>query len=527
MVTAEPDGAVGSASTRPTVSTGPDAGLGERSDQYRLLRILRIGGTVVLAAWMIGLVVFSTTLYHRVFLGEDFATYNQAWTLIGQGHLNPYDTVYLFPFVQSDFELIMWPLALVHLVVPNPVVLLWIQDAAVAGSGLVAYLWSLEYLERRRVDWRVVVGVAGAVLVATVANPGTYSTLSFDVHLEPISTFFALLAAREFWRGRPRRGWIWVGPVLLCGSFAALMVVGLGVSALLARPDTRRSGLFLVVAGLAWTALISALHANQGSALSLYAYLAGRSTLTGAGGVALVLWGILAHPSRVVHQLDSRLGAIWVLIKPVGIVGLASAWGFGIPAVVLVTDALNSRTDFLNNSFQNFAVFPFVLVGTVMVLVWLGQRFRRGWVPAAVVAVVVAAVAFDYGAQISPTVVRGSVGQVQPGPAAQLRTVLAATPADAEVIATVSVMGRFCGRPSCYFYFPNGSRPVRSRTVVFVFATANEATTTPAGSAMAIAYVHDHLHARTVVDTDGVAAFIWHPPPGTTQVTVPGVALPS
>jgi len=109
----------------------------------------------------------------------------------------------------------------------------------------------------------------------------------------------------------------------------------------------------------------------------------------------------------------------------------------------------------------------------------------------------------------------------------QLRTALAATPADAEVIATVSVMGAFCDRPACYFYFPNGPRPVQSHTVVFVFATGNEATTTPAGSAMAIAYVRDRLHARTVVDADGVAAFIWHPPPGTTQVTVPGVALPA
>ena len=83
---------------------------------------------------MIGLVAFSTVLYHRNFLAEDFATYNQAWTLIGQGHLNPYDTVFSFPFLKSDFELIVWPLAIVRLVVPNSAVLLWVQDAAVAGS---------------------------------------------------------------------------------------------------------------------------------------------------------------------------------------------------------------------------------------------------------------------------------------------------------------------------------------------------------------------------------------------------------
>jgi hypothetical protein len=523
---ADPDGTVGAATRRAGSGKHRRPSNRERK-QNQVYRNLRVGGAVVLALWLIGLGAFSTALYHRNFLGEDFATYNQAWTLIGQGHFNPYDTVFGFPFVKSDFELIVWPLAIVHLVLPYSAVLLWIQDAAVAGSGLVAYLWALEYIERRNVNQWVVVGVAAAVLVATVANPGTYATLSFDVHLEPISTFFALLAAREFWRGRPRRGWIWVGVVLLCGSFAALMVVGLGVSALLARRDTRRSGLFLVITGLAWTALISALHANQGSGLSLYAYLAGRSTLTGAGGMVLIVGGIVTHPARVFHQFDSRLGAIWRLIKPVGIVGLASAWGFGIPAVVLVTDALNSRSDFLNNAFQNFAVFPFVLVGTVMVFVWVAQRFRKGWIPAAVVAILVATVAFDYGAQSSPALIRGAVAQVQPGAASQLRAALAATPADAEVIATVSIMGRFCGRPACYFYFPNGPRPVVSHTVVFVFATDNEATTTPAGSAMAIAYVSDRLHARTIVNADSVAAFVWHPPPGTTEVTVPGVALPT
>jgi hypothetical protein len=524
---ADPDGTVGPALT---VRLGADRHrrlLADQRDQNRTYRVLRIGGAIVLALWMIGLAAFSTALYHRNFLGEDFATYNQAWTLIGQGHLNPYDTVFGFPFVKSDFELIIWPLAIIHLVLPYSAVLLWIQDAAVAGSGFIAYLWALEYLERRKVNAWVVVGAAAAVLVATMANPGTYSTLSFDVHLEPISTFFALLAARQFWRGRPRWGWVWVGVVLLCGSFAALMVVGLGVSALLARSDTRRSGVLLVITGLAWTALISALHANQGSGLSLYAYLAGRSTLTGAGGMALIVGGIVTHPARVFHQFDSRLGAIWRLIKPVGIVGLASAWGFGIPAVVLVTDALNSRSDFLNNAFQNFAVFPFVLVGTVMVLVWLAQRFAKGWLPAAAVAIIVATVAFDYGAQWSPALVRGAVAQVQPSAAAQLRVALAATPANAEVIATVSIMGRFCARPACYFYFPNGPRPVVSHTVVFVFATDNEATTTPTGSAMAIAYVRDRLHARTIVDADSVAAFVWHPAPGTTEVTVPGVALPA
>lgn len=478
------------------------------------------------ALWSLALAVFSTLVYHRCFLGEDFATYNQAWTLIGQGHLDPFDTVYGYPFIKADFELLVWPLALVHLVVPQSIALLWIQDLAVAGSGLVAYLWALEFLEQRKIDRRIATALAVVLVVATVLNPGVYMAVGFDIHMEPISTFLLLLAAREFWRGRPRRGWIWVALVLLCGSFAAIMVVGLGLSALLARPDTRRSGLLLVAAGVGWTMLISLLHANQGSGLSLYAYLAGRSTLAGAGGVALIATGMLTHPWRAADHLIHRLPAMWVLIRPVGIVGLASAWGFGVPAVVLVTDGLNSRDDFLNNAFQNFAVFPFVLVGSVMTLVWLAQRFSRGWIATAAVATLVTVEAVAYGVQSTSANIMSTVDRVPAGAAAQLRSALDQTPADAEVLAPVGIMGRFCARPYCYFNYPGGTRPVRSRNVVFVFYSAGDAITTPAGTAAGISYVRDRLHARTLVDTNGVVAFEWHPPVGVTEVTVPGSNTP-
>ena len=69
-----------------------------------------------------------------------------------------------------------------------------------------------------------------------------------------------------------------------------------------------------------------------------------------------------------------------------GVVGLANAWGFGVPVTVMTVDALNSRPDFLTDSYQNFAVFPFVLLGTVMVLVWLAQWLSWGWIVSAAVS---------------------------------------------------------------------------------------------------------------------------------------------
>jgi len=484
-------------------------------------RRVRTAGWIVFPLWTLGLAVFSTVIYHRAFLGEDFATYNQAWTLIGTGHLNPYDTIYGFPFIKADFELIIWPLALIHIVLPSPIALVWIQDLAVGGSGLVAFLWVLDLLQRRRVPMGPTIAGAIAFIFVTVANAGVYQTLSFDVHLEPISTLFLVLSARALWLGRTRRALVFAAIVLLCGSFAAICLVGLGVSALLAGPSTRRSGLLLVAAGIGWTGLISALHANQGSGLSLYAYIAGRTSLSGLGGFVTLLGGALTHPSRVLGHLRERLADIWGLIRPVGVVGLASAWGFGVPLVVLLVNALNARADFLTNTFQNFAVYPFLSVGTVMVIVWLGSRFRAGAVVATVVALAVVAQAGILSYRYSPPVFRYAVSHVGPTQAAGLRAALARTPPHAEVISTITVMGRFCGRELCFFFYPDESRPVGTRDVVFVFDAQNEILTTEAGVQYAATYVRDDLHARVVLARDGITALEWHAPAGTRTITVP------
>ena len=499
-------------------STDGDPGGPERRWKW-----LRLAGAVVMGLWCIGLAVYSTTIYHHDFLGEDFATYNQAWTLIGQGHLNPYDTIYHFPFIKSDFELIIWPLALVHLVYPGSVALLWIQDLAVAGSGFVVFLWIVDYLERRTVPWWPAAGVASVVLAVLVASPGAYQILYFDFHMEPISTVFVLLAGRDLWSGRHRRAWIWVVMALACGTFAAITLVGLGISALLAGRETRRQGALVVAAAIGWLALVSVLGASAGSGITTYAHLVGRRTLSGPTGIAILISGLLLHPTRVIDQLHERLISMYLLIKQVGVVGLASAWGFGVPVVVMVTNALSANTALINQAFQNAAVYPFVLLGTVMVLVWTAQRFHYGWILAIAVALVVTVQALSYGVGLAPANVRFGISQVGAAPATQIRRALALTPADAEVISTISIMGRFCSRPHCYWFHPNGSFPVRSREVVFVFDPAAENQIPVADAADdigAIAFVRDRLHARTLVDADGITALVWRPPVGTTRVHV-------
>ncbi len=493
----------------------------------RRRRVVRTAALAVAGVWAVALGSFSALIYHRVDLGEDFGVYSQAWTRIGEGHLHPYSTVYGYPFLKGDFELIVWPLALLHLITTQAIVLLWVQDLAIAGCAFVTVVWAMEILEHRGVAARVSTAVGACVLIAFILNPNTYGTVAFDVHLEPVSTLFLVLAARDLWAGRTRRSWLWIAGALTCGSFAAITLTGVGLSAVLAGRATRRSGVSIIALGVVWLGLISLLHANQGSGIANYAYLAGRSTITSPSGMALVVAGIASHPWRLFDQLSRRLGDMFLLIKPVGIIGIASAWGFGVPFVVLVTNSLNGNPAFIQQSFQNFAVFPFALVGTVIVLAWLARQFPHAWIGTVVVAVVLGLVALDNGIHQSPNVVRWTAQEVGAGQSAALRTALRETPPDAEVIASMGVMGRFCQREFCYFNRPGGPQRVAARQIVFVFVPSHDPWSTPQDSAAGIAYVHDRLHARLLVATDGVTAFDWSPGPGVSSVTMPKVATPS
>jgi hypothetical protein len=342
--------------------------------------------------------------------------------------------------------------------------------------------------------------------------------------MEPISTTFVVLAGYDIWRGKQRRAGIWVGVALLCGTFAAVTIFGIGLSAFLAGPKTRVSGVVVAVTGLGWLGLVSLLGANQGAGLSFYSYLAGSVHTTAPVGLAAIIAGIIAHPMRPISQLRDRLSFIFTLLEPVGSIGIASAWGFGVPLVVLVADGLNSSSMFIFEAFQNFAVFPFVLLGTVMVLVWAGKLFRFSWMPSIVAGLMVAAFALHYGATTSPGDVRWFSSQSSAKSSVQLTTALRLTPKSAEVITTIAIMGRFAGRPYVYWYSPKGVYPLKSSTVVFVFDPARENTVPNANKADdlgAIAFLQQTLHPTVLVQADGIWAFEWHPPKGLSKITMP------
>jgi hypothetical protein len=196
-----------------------------------------------------------------------------------------------------------------------------------------------------------------------------YYTAALDFHLEATATFFAVFAAYDIWAGRYRRAWIWIALCLLCGDLGGLCIAGVGISAVLAGRTTRRLGVLVAVVGVVWVGLISALHANQGSLLNEYAYLAGRSTLpTGAGGALLVLGGLITHPGRAFDVLKDKARLIWRYLPPGGVIGIITPWGIGVPAIVLLSSALQANVLFIGEPFQQFAVVPFVLIGSVALL---------------------------------------------------------------------------------------------------------------------------------------------------------------
>ena len=78
-------------------------------------------GLAVFVAQFAAFASLSAFRYNRFNLGTDFAIYSQAWTEIGRGHLTPQLTIYGFPFLRNNLELITWPLALIHPAFKSPI----------------------------------------------------------------------------------------------------------------------------------------------------------------------------------------------------------------------------------------------------------------------------------------------------------------------------------------------------------------------------------------------------------------------
>lgn len=500
------------------------------------LRAFWITAVGVLVLQLVGLVIYSTVLFHRFDLTDDFATYAQAWWLIAHGHLDPVNTIQApsAPFWQSHFELAMWPIALLGRIWPHAIQLLWLQDAALVGTEWIVVVWVGALYATRAVRHRAAVAIA--TLAFLVVNPWWYLTASFDVHFETLGLPFVVWSAYSLWRGRVRTAVIVAAVGLLFGDVTALALVCVGIAGLVSRRVRTVSGwrvpLIVMVASLGWVVLITLLGANKSSGIvTNYGYLVGAAPTATSSWVASHL---LVHPGHALHVLSGRLPAIGRVIASAGLLGVATPWGLVVSIGTLVPASLNVNRAFLSPviAFQTLTVIPFVLVGTVMVLLYLGGG-RAGaaaatgvgrWrvVTALAVAGGVVALSLVQNLPLYGTL-RTDWWRVDAPAAATLRSALPEVPARAEVIASQGVIGRFADRTSVYPLLASPQQfVIDARQVVFVVAPAQGIESIPAQLSDAdIASLVGRLHATVVERGNGVTVLSWLPPPGVRAIVLP------
>ena len=520
----------------------------ERLDRNGL-RVFWVATAVVLGLQVLLFLAVSTYRYHRFDLYTDFGTYAQAFSVIAHGNLRPYDTFQSYPFWQNHFELAMWPIGLLGSAWPHPIVLLWMQDVAVVATELVALLWVGRVCVERVGGLRR--WVALLALVATAANAWWWEATIFDVHFETFGMPFALLSAYALWRGHHRTAWAAAIAGVLFGDVVALSIVFVGLAGLLSgHVRARGRGVWhaagLAAFGLAWLILVTALHGNQGSNVPIYyGWIVHEPSNASSWSVYASL---AAHPAADLHVLRTHTGAMWRVAATGGALGLLTPWGLLQAVAVLVPVALNVNGSFWLlpvGAFQTVTAVPFILVGSVMVLVWVGtgrpewwplRRIDRtgatrahwrgpaAWALGAGALVLALSQSLPLWGQLvsgwdTPSILSSVSGEA----AAQLRAVQSELPAGAELVVSGGVVGRFTDRQAVYPIepAPQNAIPVTSRTVVFVLTNQGEEGVSAAGERSDAAFVATQLGATVLLHKGGVTAYVWHPPKGTAPLVLP------
>lgn len=466
-------------------------------------------GLCLQLVWLIG---FSVVEFLHDDLGYDFAIFFQAGWKISHGQLDPYSSTKGFPFWQNHGEAMMWLLAPLARIPPYGMWLLVAQDVATVALGWVLVDWVAHLARSDR--WISALPGSLAVSVAALAflgNPWVYLADAWDFHLQVFAVLALLLAARSFVDGRVGAACAWTAVVLAAGDVAGTYVAGLGVTLLLlSRRDRsrRRIGGGLLIAGLAWTALLSAVHANLGSDLaSGYGYLAG----PGTHSLLSILRGAVTHPTRLVQQVGGKDLFVLLTVLPGAGLGLLSPFG-AVPLITLFVDGAHSGIRFAKPfRFQSWPVWPFGVVGSIWVL---GRSRHVGstrmiWKVFLGVTLLSSVLAAWIGFPYYPLFL-----SVPGASATQIRADMSAIPSKAEVVVCEGIAGWFGDRPNVTVIVSNPVRvPLPGGDVYFVLSphVGGEPT---ADTESVIDVVRSELHASVVSHRHGVWVLRWTPPPG-------------
>jgi hypothetical protein len=488
-------------------------------------------GTPLLITQAAVLIVLNVVQYHRFALSFDFATYYQAWWLIGHGHLNPLSTTLGIRFVANDFELLMWPLALLTTLSTSPLVLLVVEDFAVVATNAVTLSWALAVLEGSGLPLRRRQTIAAFALVSLLLNPWCYETALWAFHPASVVALLAVLAGRDLWRHANRRLLLWSPLLLLTGLIGLLSVVGLGITALLLGRRGWHVGLPLLILGLGLLLVLGQVHlvgAGGTYAGSAFGYLVPHHR--GATSAVQVIAGLVQRPRLAATVLAATAPVVLLFLLPTGPLGAVSRWAIGMELTIILPPALAASAAFglgAGLAFQVWPALPFVLLGTVM---FLGStRWPRAATGRAVplaagtcfLVTVLTAVTW------LPYVFSQWVPPVAPGATKLLgRLQRSVSPRD-ELVVWAPVAGRFAARADLRaIVLPEMTIPVDRRVVTVILAPGELGMAVPLADADTFARRLVALdHATLVERRDGVTVLRWYPSPAVRSIDFPSAAL--
>lgn len=492
----------------------------------------------VLGAQFIAVVGFGLAEFTRHSLTYDFAAYGQAWWLIGRGNLDPWSSVIGIRFVANNAELFVWVLALVAPIARTTFALIVLQDLALVATEAVAFAWILELtgcpLRGLQATSQVPTSrarpnLAWAGLVALALDPWVVLVAAHPVHLEAFAALFVTLMARALWRRRRGAIPLWAIGLVLTGFIGALALCGVGLGELLDRRRSLGWGTALLAGGIGWSVTCMELGlAGAGGAFASkkLGYLAPHGpALTGPVAILLAL---ATHPGRAAAAVGAQAGFVLLLLLPLGLLGIATARGGALAATIFGPALLLGPHVFARGAtvYQFWPALPVLLVGTVG---WLTgrtlsaprlardvRRFEVAW--AATAAAVLA---------VSSSILLPQWISITPTEARVLDVVLQRTPAQAEVISTYAFSGSFATRAEIVpIMRPSELLPIRAPEVVFVLAPSVGVVQVAEGRTARFARVVGGLPgARPIVERDGIAAYLWRPPRGTTAIEFPSGAV--
>lgn len=447
----------------------------------------------------------------------DDASYYQAFYLISRGHLDAFSSIQHFPWWKNNGEWITWPLALLSRPILNQTSFLTLEDLFLVGAGAVGLVWILDVVHRPTWPASFPRWVAVSLYVLLVGlNPWLYTSIAWAWHFEPFDVFVLMLAAYFIEHRQWKRAAVFVALATLTGSTGAALLAGLGITTLLAGRRWRIAGLIVFVTGVATVLFLASLKLQGGNVGHLYGYLVGsnldaatRANLTGTQ----ILKGVVEHPNRLLSALWASRLNIYANLGPSGIIGFFSPWGLGVPFASLLLSEAELKLPIGIPSFQNVAVYPFVTLGTILLLrrMALARRVPR-YLPVALSGVV-AANALLWAVVWLPRLPSEWLRVSKPA-AEVLHRASEDIPPNAEVLASQGIIGAFSQRQWVFLFGP-GRYQLKERIVYFVVTPNQGIEPVRVSDALsAMAYVAENLHATPVAHGGGAWVLRWYAPRG-------------